>query len=220
MKAWRALETGKKTGAEVLEPRRLTQMLVTPRPERLGYIRYAFERGMSVREVARLTGMDPWFLHQMREITLAQMAIAQTTPETISAEQLRQLKRLGLSDERIATEWKLEGHAGIQQVRELREGKGIKPVFKLVDTCAAEFESMTPYLYSTYDEEDEGAADRQAQDHHSRLGAEPHRPGHRVRLLLLPRGLRAQGRRLRDHHGQLQSGDRLHRLRHQRPALL
>lgn len=155
MKAWRALETGKKTGAEVLEPRRLTQMLVTPKPERLGYIRYAFERGMSVREVARLTGMDPWFLHQLREITEAQSAISETTPETITTEALLRLKRFGLSDERIATEWKLEGHAGTQQVRELRESKGIKPVFKLVDTCAAEFESMTPYLYSTYDEEDE-----------------------------------------------------------------
>jgi carbamoyl-phosphate synthase large subunit len=130
-------------------------MLVTPRPERLSYIRYAFERGMSVREVARFTRMDPWFLHQMREITLAQLAIAETTPEEIGEEQLRQLKRLGLSDERIAKEWKLEGHKGTTQVRELREGKGIKPVFKLVDTCAAEFESMTPYLYSTYDEEDE-----------------------------------------------------------------
>jgi len=155
MKAWRALETGKKTGAEVMDPRRLTQRLVTPQPERLSYIRYAFERGMSVREVARLTSMDPWFLHQIREITLAQSAIAETTPESIGIDQLRHLKRLGLSDERIAKEWKLEGHAGTQQVRELREGKGIKPVFKLVDTCAAEFESMTPYLYSTYDEEDE-----------------------------------------------------------------
>jgi carbamoyl-phosphate synthase large subunit len=155
MKAWRALETGKKTGAEILEPRRLTQMLVTPKPERLGYIRYAFERGMSVREVARLTTMDPWFLHQVREITLAQSAIAQTTPETIGTDELRNLKRLGLSDERIAMEWNLEGHAGTQRVRELREAKGIKPVFKLVDTCAAEFESMTPYLYSTYDDEDE-----------------------------------------------------------------
>ncbi|MGD0941542.1 MAG: carbamoyl-phosphate synthase large subunit, partial [Terracidiphilus sp.] len=145
----------KKTGAEILEPRRLTQMLVTPRPERLGYIRFAFERGMSVREVARLTGMDPWFLHQIREVTLAQNTIAQTTPDAISTEELRHLKRLGLSDERIATEWKLEGHAGTKQVRELREAKGIRPVFKLVDTCAAEFESMTPYLYSTYDEEDE-----------------------------------------------------------------
>jgi carbamoyl-phosphate synthase large subunit len=155
MKAWRALETGKKTGAEILEPRRLTQMLVTPKPERLGYIRYAFERGMSVREVARLTTMDPWFLHQVREITLAQSAIAQTTPETIGTDELRNLKRFGLSDERIAMEWNLEGHAGTQRVRELREAKGIKPVFKLVDTCAAEFESMTPYLYSTYDDEDE-----------------------------------------------------------------
>jgi carbamoyl-phosphate synthase large subunit len=155
MKAWRALETGKKTGAEILEPRRLTQMLVTPRPERLGYIRFAFERGMSVREVARLTGMDPWFLHQVREVTLAQQTIARTTPAEIETEQLRQLKRFGLSDERIATEWKLEGNEGVKQVRELRESKGIKPVFKLVDTCAAEFESMTPYLYSTYDEEDE-----------------------------------------------------------------
>jgi carbamoyl-phosphate synthase large subunit len=155
MKAWRSLETGKKTGAEVLEPRRLTQMLVTAKPERLSYIRYAFERGMSVREVARLTKMDPWFLHQIREITLAQKAIANTTPKEMSAEQMRQLKRLGLSDERIATEWKLAGHEGIEQVRELREGQGVRPVFKLVDTCAAEFESMTPYLYSTYEEEDE-----------------------------------------------------------------
>ncbi len=155
MKAWRALETGKKTGTEVLDPRRLTQMLVTPRPERLGYIRYAFERGLSVREVARLTKMDPWFLHQIREITLAQQTIAKTTPKDMSPEDLRRLKRLGLSDERIATEWKLEGHDGIKQVRELREGHGIRPVFKLVDTCAAEFESMTPYLYSTYEEEDE-----------------------------------------------------------------
>ena len=155
MKAWRSLETGKKTGAEVLEPRRLTQMLVTPKPERLSYIRYAFERAMSVREVARLTKMDPWFLHQLREITQAQKAIANTTPKEMSAEQMMRLKRLGLSDERIANEWSLPGHQGIQQVRELREALGVRPVFKLVDTCAAEFESMTPYLYSTYEEEDE-----------------------------------------------------------------
>jgi carbamoyl-phosphate synthase large subunit len=155
MKAVRSLETGKKTDSEILDPRRLIQRLVTPQPERLSYIRFAFERGMSVREVARFTSMDPWFLHQIREITLEQNQIAATSPETITDDALRRLKRLGLSDERIAVEWKLDGHAGIKQVRELREGKGIKPVFKLVDTCAAEFESMTPYLYSTYDEEDE-----------------------------------------------------------------
>lgn len=155
MKAVRSLETGKNTASETLEPRRLTQRLVTPQPERLSYIRFAFERGMSVREVARLTGMDPWFLHQIREITLEQNRIALSTPDTISTDDLRRLKRLGLSDQRIAEEWKLEGHDGVKRVRELREGKGIRPVFKLVDTCAAEFESMTPYLYSTYDEEDE-----------------------------------------------------------------
>ena len=155
MKAVRSLETGKKTDSETLEPRRLIQRLVTPQPERLSYIRFAFERGMTVREVARLTGIDPWFLHQVREITLEQNQIAATSPETVTADELRRLKRLGLSDQRIAVEWKLEGHAGVKQVRELREAKGIKPVFKLVDTCAAEFESMTPYLYSTYDEEDE-----------------------------------------------------------------
>ncbi|MGA2249490.1 carbamoyl-phosphate synthase large subunit [Terracidiphilus sp.] len=175
MKAWRALETGKKTGTEVLEPRRLTQMLVTPRPERLGYIRFAFERGMSVREVARLTGMDPWFLHQIREITLEQQTIAKTTPEEITEEALRRLKRMGLSDERIAAEWKLEGHDGVKRVRELRESKGIRPVFKLVDTCAAEFESMTPYLYSTYDEEDESPATDKAKV--IILGSGPNRIG-------------------------------------------
>ncbi len=110
---------------------------------------------MSVREVARLTGMDPWFLYQIQEITLEQQTIAQTTPDAIDEESLRKLKRFGLSDERIAAEWSLPGNDGVKQVRELRESKGIKPVFKLVDTCAAEFESMTPYLYSTYDEEDE-----------------------------------------------------------------
>ena len=80
-----ALETGKKTGAEVLEPRRLTQRLVTPQPERLDYLRYAFERGMSVREVARLTAMDPWFLNQIARDHLARSRqLPQTRPETIS----------------------------------------------------------------------------------------------------------------------------------------
>src|ERR1700761_5857412 len=115
MKALRSLETGKKIGSEVLDPRRLTQMLVTPRPERLGYLRYAFERGMSVREVARLTGMDPWFLHQIREVTLAQGSLQDVTPEQISAAQFLKLKRYGLSDERIATEWQLEGHEGVKR---------------------------------------------------------------------------------------------------------
>ena len=155
MKALRSLETGKKTGSEVLDPKRLTQRLVTPQPERMNYIRYAFRRGLSVREVARMTSMDPWFLYQIKQITDAISEVAEHTLDNVSPQLLRKAKRMGISDERLAEVWSLEGAAGIERVRSLRYQHGIKPVFKLVDTCAAEFESLTPYLYSTYDEEDE-----------------------------------------------------------------
>ncbi len=155
MKALRSLETGKRVGAEVIEPRRLTQMLVTAKPGRLDYIRYAFRKGMSVREVARLTTMDPWFLYQVKQVTDEIAAAAAQTAETISYDALRKAKRMGISDARLAEVWHMEGPAGVIKVRELRHRHGIRPVFKLVDTCAAEFESETPYLYSTYDEEDE-----------------------------------------------------------------
>ncbi len=146
MKAVRALETGRRVGGEVLDPKQLTYRLVTPQPERLSYIRFAFRRGMSVREVARLTQMDPWFLHQIKEIT---DTLAVVTPDGV-----RKAKRMGISDERLAEAF----GASVEKVRTDRETAGIKPVFKLVDTCAAEFESSTPYLYSTYDEEDEAPA--------------------------------------------------------------
>lgn len=155
MKAVRSLETGKKASASDIDPRRLTQRLVTAHPERLAYVRYAFERQMSVREVARLTGMDPWFLYQMKQITDEIAALSNTTPETITADQLRTAKRMGISDERIATAFHLDGKDALATVRDLRKKLGVMPVFKLVDTCAAEFESLTPYLYSCYDEEDE-----------------------------------------------------------------
>jgi carbamoyl-phosphate synthase large subunit len=154
MKAVRSLETGKKASAADIEPRRLTQRLVTPHPERLAYIRYAFEKGMSVREIARMTSMDPWFLNQMKQITDQLKAVAAVGYDAATEDDLRAAKRMGVSDERLASEWNL---AGADQVRELRARLGVKPVFKLVDTCAAEFESYTPYLYSCYDEEDEAA---------------------------------------------------------------
>ncbi len=154
MKAARSLETGKR-GTEELERRRLTQKLVTPQPERLSYIRFAFREGLSVREVARLTTMDPWFLYQIREISEASTALGKSTLENTSPQQLRKAKRLGLSDERLAELWSLPGAEGIEKVRTLRRSHGLRPVYKLVDTCAAEFESFTPYLYSSYDEEDE-----------------------------------------------------------------
>ena len=157
MKAVRSLETGKKIGAEVLEPRRLTQRLVTPQPERLSYVRFAFRQGLSVREVARMTGIDPWFLYHIKEITDTIAKVGEQTAEGLSPELLRKAKRQGISDERIAEVWGKPTNEGVAEVRELRRKHGIKPVYKLVDTCAAEFESLTPYLYSTYDEEDEAA---------------------------------------------------------------
>jgi carbamoyl-phosphate synthase large subunit len=153
MKAVRSLETGKKASSADIEPRRLTQRLVTPHPDRLAYIRYAFERGMSVREVARMTSMDPWFLNQMKQITDEIKAVGAVGKDAVSADDLRCVKRMGVSDERIASEWGTTNEA----VRDLRAKLDVKPVFKLVDTCAAEFESYTPYLYSCYDEEDEAA---------------------------------------------------------------
>jgi carbamoyl-phosphate synthase large subunit len=155
MKAVRSLETGKKATAEDIEPRRLTQRLVTPHPERLSYLRYAFERGMTVREVARMTGMDPWFLHQMKQITDETKAIGGVALADVDAPALRTAKRMGISDERLAVGWDLTGAEGTAAVRALRKKLGVMPVYKMVDTCAGEFESFTPYLYSCYDEEDE-----------------------------------------------------------------
>ncbi len=157
MKALRSMDTGKKISSESLDPKRLTQRLVTPQPERLDYIRFAFRRGMTVREVARMTSMDPWFLYHIKEITDTIAVVAEQGRANTSPELLRKAKRMGVSDERIAEVWSLTGADGVEQVRQLRNSLGVKPVFKLVDTCAAEFESMTPYLYSTYDEEDEAA---------------------------------------------------------------
>ena len=157
MKAVRSLETGKKATADDIEPRRLTQRLVTPHPDRLAYIRYAFERGMTVREVARLTSMDPWFLYQIKQITDEIKAIGGVPMAEVTADQLRTAKRMGISDERLAAVWGLKGAAGTAAVRALRKKLNVMPVYKMVDTCAGEFESYTPYLYSCYDEEDEAA---------------------------------------------------------------
>jgi carbamoyl-phosphate synthase large subunit len=157
MKAVRSLETGKKATADDIEPRRLTQRLVTPHPDRLSYIRYAFERGMTVREVARMTSMDPWFLYQIKQITDEIKAVGGVPMAEVTADQLRTAKRMGISDERLAASWGLTGAEGTAAVRALRKKLNVMPVYKMVDTCAGEFESYTPYLYSCYDEEDEAA---------------------------------------------------------------
>jgi carbamoyl-phosphate synthase large subunit len=153
LKAVRSLETGRKATAEDIEPRILTKRLVTPHPERLQYIRYALSQGMTVRELSQMTNIDPWFLHQLKEIADVQ---AKLGSEPIDAERLIEIKRMGFSDARLGEALEMKsGRSASEQVYQLRKEHGIRPVFKRVDTCAAEFESYTPYLYSTYEEEDE-----------------------------------------------------------------
>ncbi|MEP6642929.1 MAG: carbamoyl-phosphate synthase large subunit [Acidobacteriaceae bacterium] len=155
MKAVRALDTGKRPGSEKIEPKILTQRLVTPHPERLSYIRYALRQGHTVKQLAKMTSMDPWFLYQLKEINDMQLELEKHPMGSIPPEVLRDAKRMGFSDSRLAGIWRLEGKGAQEQIRHLRKKNGLKPVFKRVDTCAAEFESFTPYLYSTYEEEDE-----------------------------------------------------------------
>src|SRR5689334_12024689 len=176
LKAVRSLETGKKSGSENIEPKILTQRLVTPHPERLAYIRYALREGMSVRELHQMTGIDPWFLYQLKEITDVQTEVEKVAADEASPELLRAAKRAGLSDNRLAHSWNMRnGEGAADRVRQIRKLHGVTPVFKHVDTCAAEFESYTPYLYSTYEEEDEAAPTERKKV--IILGAGPNRIG-------------------------------------------
>src|SRR5271168_483310 len=120
MKALRSLETGKKIGAEEIEPRRLTQRLVTPQPERLSYIRFAFQQGLTVREVARMTSMDPWFLYHIKEVTDTITQVGEQSLDNLSPQLLRKAKRMGVSDERIAEVLGMPTNEGVAEVRALR----------------------------------------------------------------------------------------------------
>ncbi len=157
MKGVRALDTGKRVGSEKIEPKILTQRLVTPHPERLSYIRYAIRQGHTVKQLAKMTGIDPWFLYQLKEINDMQLEVEKHPIESVPTEVLRDAKRMGFSDGRLAGTWRLKGKGDQEKIRHLRKKHKVQPVYKRVDTCAAEFESYTPYLYSTYEEEDEAA---------------------------------------------------------------
>jgi carbamoyl-phosphate synthase large subunit len=139
-------------GGDKIEPKILTQRLVTPHPERLAYVQYALRQGHTVKQIAKMTSMDPWFLYQLKEINDQQLELEKHPMESVPAEVIRDSKRMGFSDGRLAQVWRLEGQ---EKVRHLRKKHGVMPVYKRVDTCAAEFESYTPYLYSTYEDEDE-----------------------------------------------------------------
>jgi carbamoyl-phosphate synthase large subunit len=129
----------------------LRDALAVPNSERIYMIRYAFKRGMSVEDVQELTKIDPWYLRHMRAIVAMEEDLAGRTLDSIDRETLRRAKRTGFSDQQLAHLFGSEERA----VREKRIAWGLEAVYKLVDTCAAEFEAYTPYYYSTYEEEDE-----------------------------------------------------------------
>ena len=126
--------------------------LAIPNTERVWYIRYAFLAGMDVDCVHAITGIDPWFLASIEELVQIEGRLRQARSlEEASDELIRLAKQNGFSDRQLATLWETtEG-----EVRRDRQRRGIRAVFKLVDTCAAEFEAVTPYYYSTYEREDE-----------------------------------------------------------------
>ena len=152
-KAIRSLETGRKSGTDVYSADLIPKRLITPNPDRLNYIRFAMAEGLSVSEVQELTDIDPWFLSQIKTVVDFQQQLARTSLDEVSPALLRQAKRYGLSDNRLGRLWNETETA----VRNRRKEWNIRAVFKRVDTCAAEFESFTPYLYSVYEEECEAA---------------------------------------------------------------
>jgi len=131
----------------------LREKLHVPGPDRIHWLFEALERGMSREEVCELTRIDPWFIRQLEEMLVLDKRVAATTLSKCSRELFLESKRSGASDEEIAKLWNVKSAS----VRSRRRELGVRPVFKRVDTCAAEFESFTPYMYSSYEEEDESA---------------------------------------------------------------
>ncbi len=171
-KALRGLEVGAYGLDEVEADREdLEHELATPGPQRIWYVGQAFREGMSQEEVFNLTKIDPWFLAQIEDIVLTEKALAGRSLKAIQAGEIRELKRKGFSDRRVA---KLLG-ADETAVRLHRHTLGVRPVYKRVDTCAAEFATSTAYMYSSYEEECE--AQPTAKKKIMVLGGGPNRIG-------------------------------------------
>ena len=171
-KALRGLETG----ADGLDERTADVALIeaelaNPGPERIFHVADAFRAGLPQARVHELSRIDPWFLAQIEDLVAQERALAGAALGQLDAARLRQLKRSGFSDRRLA---KLLG-AKQDAVRERRHALGVRPVFKRVDTCAAEFATQTAYLYSTYEEECE--AQPTTRDKIMVLGGGPNRIG-------------------------------------------
>jgi carbamoyl-phosphate synthase large subunit len=150
---------------------RIVHELRVPRAERLWYIADAFRHGLSIDEVYAHTRIDPWFLAQIRDLVDEEQRVRQEGLAAFDAARLRQLKRKGFSDRRLAQLLAVTE----SEIRRLRHALGIRPVYKRVDSCAAEFAATTAYLYSTYEEEDEAQPD--ARRKIMVLGGGPNRIG-------------------------------------------
>jgi len=150
---------------------KIREELATPRAGRIWYVGDAFRAGLSVADVHRLSKIDHWFLEQIAELIAVEGEIAGQKIATLSKDTLRSYKRLGFSDRRMAALMGVKEHA----VRSRRHKLGVHPIYKRVDTCAAEFPSTTAYLYSSYDEECE--AQPTNRDKIMVLGGGPNRIG-------------------------------------------
>ena len=125
--------------------------LSTPNSERVWYLRYALKSGMSAEQIHQITHIDPWFLDQLVELVEMEEELRKQDLESISDEAFLKAKQCGFSDRQLSTLWNVPE----MKLRDERKARGIIPVYKAVDTCAAEFEAYTPYYYSTYEQEDE-----------------------------------------------------------------
>jgi carbamoyl-phosphate synthase large subunit len=152
-KGLRSLEAVKPLRLEDISDDELQRKLARPNSHRFSYITYALQHDWPIAEIYRLSRIDPWFLSQLREVMDIQRDIEGKKLADISAEELRDFKEVALSDRRLAYLTEVSE----DEVRARRKELGIVPVYKRVDTCGAEFESHTPYLYSTYETEDESA---------------------------------------------------------------
>lgn len=155
-KAMRALELDT---TPRLDFAHLREYLANPTPERLSYIFAALREGFTVEELHALTRIDRWFLTEMKDFVEFERELRSLRWEELDREILRQAKMWGFSDRELAEIFERSE----EDVRHLRESEGITPVFKMVDTCAAEFEAVTPYFYSTYNglENEAACSDRQ-----------------------------------------------------------
>ncbi|MEO0490389.1 MAG: carbamoyl-phosphate synthase large subunit, partial [Cyanobacteria bacterium J06659_2] len=152
-KAMRSLETGRAgwgcdRDEKLPKLSQMGSMLRTPSPDRILAVRQALKLGMTIEEVYELTNIDPWFLGKFQQLLETEKLLKRTPLNQLTADQLFHVKQQGFSDRQIAYATKTTE----AEVRSYRKGLAIVPVYKTVDTCAAEFEALTPYYYSTYEQ--------------------------------------------------------------------